>query len=228
MAGGSPLRRIRPLHLHYLHDPLCGWCYGAAPLLRAARALLPVTAHGGGMMSGARRQPVTAQLRAYVLPHDRRIAALTGQAFGAAYCDGLLCDPQAVFDSDPPIAAMLAADRLAGAGLDLLARLQVAHYVEGRRIAEPEVLAELAAQIGLDRDAFERALAQAQGEPTRAHIEQSRALLERVGGLGFPSFVLQRSERFDLLDHSACLGQPQIWQHLLRQACGLGADADAG
>lgn len=23
--------------LHYIHDPLCGWCYGAAPLVKAAR-----------------------------------------------------------------------------------------------------------------------------------------------------------------------------------------------
>lgn len=22
--------------LHYIYDPLCGWCYGAAPLVRAA------------------------------------------------------------------------------------------------------------------------------------------------------------------------------------------------
>ena len=25
--------------LHYVYDPLCGWCYGAAPLLEAAADL---------------------------------------------------------------------------------------------------------------------------------------------------------------------------------------------
>ncbi|MEG1327174.1 MAG: DsbA family protein, partial [Janthinobacterium sp.] len=25
--------------LHYIFDPLCGWCYGAAPLVEAARAV---------------------------------------------------------------------------------------------------------------------------------------------------------------------------------------------
>lgn len=25
--------------LHYIFDPLCGWCYGAAPLVEAARTV---------------------------------------------------------------------------------------------------------------------------------------------------------------------------------------------
>src|SRR5690349_8992585 len=130
--------------LHYIYDPLCGWCYGAAPLVKLARTLLPVRAHGGGMMSGSRAQRMTPQLRDYVIPHDRRIAQISGQPFGMAYFDGLLRDTSAVFDSTPPIAAMLAAEKLAGNGLDLIARLQKAHYVEGRRIAENNVLIEMA------------------------------------------------------------------------------------
>ncbi|RLR78637.1 protein-disulfide isomerase, partial [Pseudomonas aeruginosa] len=26
---------MNDLTLHYLYDPLCGWCYGASPLLAA-------------------------------------------------------------------------------------------------------------------------------------------------------------------------------------------------
>jgi len=76
--------------LHYFYDPLCGWCYGAAPLIKAAREILSVRPHGGGMMTGARRQTITPQLRAYVNQHDERIAQLSGQHFGAGYVDGLL------------------------------------------------------------------------------------------------------------------------------------------
>jgi putative protein-disulfide isomerase len=71
--------------LHYLYDPLCGWCWGAAPLVRAARAVLPVQLHAGGLMTGVRRQQVTPELRAFVQPHDERIAHLSGQPFGSAY-----------------------------------------------------------------------------------------------------------------------------------------------
>ncbi|MGV8469018.1 DsbA family protein, partial [Pseudomonas aeruginosa] len=63
---------------------------------------------GGGMMTDANRQPVGAGLRHYVMPHDLRIAQLTGQPFGKDYFDGLLRDTSAVFDSAPPTAAVLA------------------------------------------------------------------------------------------------------------------------
>lgn len=205
--------------LHYLYDPLCGWCYGATPLVTAARAMpgLRVALHGGGMMSGANRQPVSEALRNYVLPHDHRIAALTGQAFGSAYFDGLLRDTGAVFDSTPPITAILAAEALAGRGADLLQRLQIAHYVEGRRIADTEVLGQLAAEIGLDPATFAAELTRLEGETTQTHIAESRHLLGRVGGRGFPTFVLQQGDTLTLLDAGRFFGQPEAWRARLVQ-----------
>ena len=79
---------------------------------------------------------------------------------------------------------------LAGRGLDLLKRIQRAHYVEGRRIADPAVLRDLAAEIGLDADAYAAAQADAAGAATLDHIAQSRRLLSQIGGSGFPTFAL--------------------------------------
>ncbi|WP_024302615.1 DsbA family protein [Pseudogulbenkiania sp. MAI-1] len=205
--------------LHYLYDPLCGWCYGAAPLIEAARAIpgLRVELHGGGMMAGANRQPASEALRNYVMPHDHRIAALTGQAFGADYFDGLLRDSGAVFDSAPPTTAILAAEALGGRGADLLKRIQIAHYVEGRRIADTEVLGQLAAGIGLDPAAFAAEFARQDGAATQAHITASRHLLSRVGGRGFPTFALQLGETLTVLDAGRFLGQPAAWRAFLEQ-----------
>lgn len=204
--------------LHYIYDPFCGWCYAAAPLVCAARRVLTVQAHGGGMMAGRHRQTMSPQLRDYVMPHDRRIAELTGQPFGDAYFNGLLLDHAAVLDSAPPIAAMLAAERLARRGLDLLSRLQTAHYVEGRRIAEAPVLIELAGTIGLEPAPFAAALEEMQGEATLAHIEGSRRRLAEAGGSGFPTFVLEKAGRRTVLDTSAYLGRPEAWQAFLEDA----------
>jgi putative protein-disulfide isomerase len=214
--------------LHYIYDPLCGWCYGAKPLVQAAQAVLPVIAHGGGMMTGANRQRVSAQLRNYVMPHDRRIAEYTGQPFGEAYFEDLLRDETALFDSTPPIAAVLAAEQIAGRGLALLGRLQMAHYVEGRRIADAAVLLELAIQMGLEPDAFQQAFNEAD---TDRHIKDSRALLANVGGQGFPTFALEQDGQFTLVDIGPWLGKPQAFAHWLSQslvakesafqACGL-------
>ena len=210
-----------PPDLHYIYDPLCGWCYGAKPLIEAARGILPVVAHGGGMMTGAHRRPVTAQLRDYVMPHDQRIAELTGQPFGEAYFEGLLRDTTAVFDSEPPTGAILAAEQVAGRGLELLGRLQTAHYVEGRRIADENVLLALAADIGLDAQAFKAAFITAPGGLTQAHFKDSRALLARVGGQGFPTAVLEQSGRYQVIDLGGYLGKPQAFADWLRQLDGV-------
>ena len=202
---------VSPATLHYIHDPLCGWCYGAAPLVSAARGLMTVRAHGGGMMAGDARQPVTPALRSYVMQHDRRIAQLTGQPFGAAYFDGLLRDASAVFDSEPPITAVLAAEQLQGRGLDLLARMQQAHYLEGRRIADEAVLHELAVGLGLDGPAFDAAFESCRGQPVQAHMASSRELLARVGGGGYPTFVLERGSDMSVIDVRPFLGQPARW-----------------
>lgn len=204
--------------LHYIYDPLCGWCYGAKPLVHAAQQVLPVVAHAGGMMSGANRQRVSAQLRNYVMPHDRRIAEYTGQPFGEAYFEGLLRDHSAVFDSTPPISAVMAAEAIDGRGLQMLGRLQTAHYVEGRRIAEHSVLMELAAEAGYEEDPFRAAI---KAVDPQLHIKATRAFLAQLGGQGFPTLALERDGQFTLIDISPWLGKPQAFAQWLEQVSGL-------
>ena len=198
--------------LHYIYDPLCGWCYGAAPLVKAAREVLPVRPHSGGMMAGTRRQAVTQQLRAFVHPHDARIAQLSGQRFGEGYLEGLLRDTTAVFDSEPPTAAMLAAEAMAGRGLDMLAQLQVAHYVEGRRIADRAVLIDVAAAIGLDRAAYAEALDHQSGDAVQAHFRATQAFMAQVGAQGFPSLVLDTGGVLKNVNIASYLGHPKEFQ----------------
>jgi putative protein-disulfide isomerase len=207
--------------LHYIFDPLCGWCYAAAPLVSAARGVpgLAVALHAGGMMTGAQRRPITPQWREYVLPHDRRIAQVSGQPFGEAYFEGLLRDTGAVMDSAPPTTAVLAAEALGARGLDMVHRLHRAHYVEGRRIAEPGVLQQLAEDLGLEGAAFADAFARLAGPATQQHFEASRQWLARSGGHGFPTFVLQQEGgQLATLDIGPWLGRPEAWAaHLAGQ-----------
>ncbi|MGP6458115.1 DsbA family protein [Pseudomonas parakoreensis] len=201
--------------LHYIYDPLCGWCYGAKPLVQAAQQVLPVVAHAGGMMSGANRQRVSPQLRDYVMPHDRRIAEYTGQPFGEAYFEGLLRDHSAVFDSTPPIAAVMAAESIDGRGLQMLGCLQTAHYVEGRRIADESVLFDVAAQMGYVQTTFVTVF---KSVDPQAHVKASRALLARLGGQGFPTLALEQDGQFTLIDISPWLGKPKAFADWLGQA----------
>ncbi len=214
--------------LHYIFDPLCGWCYAAAPLIDAARAVpgLVVQFHGGGMLAGPNRRAITSQWREYVMPHDRRIAQLTGQPFGDAYFNGLLRDTSAVMDSAPPTTAVLAAEALAGRGLDMAHAVQRAHYVDGLRIAEPEVLVALAVGLGLDAEAFRAAYVQSEGAATQQHFANSRRLLAQVGGQGFPTLVLALPDgTARVLDIGPWLGRAGGWQAELQRLVGGASSA---
>lgn len=202
--------------LHYIYDPLCGWCYAVAPLVRVAREVLPVVGHGGGMLTDGRRKRISPEWHAYVLPKDGQIAALTGQVFGQAYQEGLLRDNTALLDSEPPTTATLAAEQSAGRGLDFLDAVQTAHYFDGRRVADLPVLEEIARELGLELPAFRAAYESCRGETTRAHFVQSRALLARVGGESFPTFALERDGQLTMLDYDPYFRDLAGWQHALQ------------
>lgn len=204
--------------LHYIFDPLCGWCYGVAPLVKAARAIkgLSIALHGGGMMVGNHRRTIDAQWRGHVIEHDARIAAMTGQPFGDAYINGLLLDTTAVMDSAPPTCAILAAQKLAGRGLDMLHLIQVAHYQHGKRVADLPVLEALALELGLSAPPFSAEMQAIDGEILNQHIAESRALLAQLGGRGFPTFALENNVgQLQVLDAGHYLGDVPAWQEML-------------
>ena len=68
-----------------------------------------------------------------------------------------------------------------------------ANFEEGRSLGDPEVLAELAADAGLDRDA---ALAVLDSEEFKARVEADKAKAQEYGIGGVPFFVI--SERFGI------------------------------
>lgn len=205
--------------LHYIYDPLCGWCYGAAPLAQAAHEMsgVNVVLHGGGMMTGSNRRQVTPQWHDYVLPHDQRIAALTGQPFGQPYFDKLLRDTSVVLDSAPPTAAVLAAERMANKGYEMLHHVQRAHYEQGRNIADITVLTQCASEIGLDSVAFANEYAFVNADGLEQHFRHSRALLAKIGGHGFPTFVLETADGSrEIVQTVEFLGNMTAWRAFLQ------------
>lgn len=201
--------------LHYVHDPLCGWCYAAAPMADAVReAGIPLSLHGGGLWADPTK--LSADKAAYIRKSDARIESLSGQRFGTAYTDELLSNPATVFWSLPTIAAVQAAKRVeAGSGLHMLHAIQVAHYVDGRRVVDPEILADVAAGIGLDPHDFERSFDLA---GAGSHIASTRAFMERLGLGGFPSFVLERGAELICVPHDGFYGRAAAFADAVAEA----------
>ena len=203
--------------LHYVYDPLCGWCYAAEPLVEAAaEAGVSIVLHGGGLWDPGVHAPEAK--RRSMRETDARIARLTGQPFGEAYLEGLLVHPASVWWSRPTIAAVLAAESLeARCGPAMIAAVQRAHYLDGRRVVEDAVLVEAAGAIGIDPARFTQAL---QAVPVDDHIQATRRLMQGYGLQGFPSFLLERDGRVARLPHEACYGRPADFVAAIQTAAG--------
>ncbi len=195
--------------LHYVYDPLCGWCYGAAPLLQAAATMagLKIELHAGGLLMGSRRQPMGEALRDYVRPHDQRIEALTGQHFGERYFNELLLREGCLLDSEPPIRAVLAVTALGGDGLVMLHRIQQSHYRDGIWIGEPAFLATLAAEQGISAEEFQQVYLQA---PLLQHLADSQGWMKRLGGQGYPTLGIERGGKLERIEVNQYLGEPEL------------------
>ncbi len=230
VSPGSPVAAPRPRAviaqakpvtsaplLHYVYDPLCGWCYAAAPLVAAAAASgVTIALHGGGLFDPARHVP--AEKRQAIRMADRRIAALTGQTFASAYLDGLLADPRTMWWSRPAIAAVLAADAVdPGSASRMLHAIQQAQYREGLRVGEAEVLADVARGLGIDAARF---LAALRAVPVDHHIRATRLFMARVGVNGFPAFILEAGGRFRRIPHDSVYGDPPAFVMRLRKVAG--------
>lgn len=204
--------------LHYLYDPFCAWCYGAAPMIDAARGVagLAIQPHGVGMLSGDKARFMGADWRDFVRPHEARVTQLTGQPFGAAYTDGVQEREDVRLDSSVPIVAMLVAEELDGRGVELLERLHSAYFQEGREVADPQVAIELAAEIGLDRQAFAERFAAFTGDELKAHLRDSQAWLQRLQARGFPAFALEHDGRLEVLQVGHYLSHPERFKEKLQ------------
>lgn len=178
----------------YLFDPLCGWCYAAAPALGRLQGTpgIRLSMAPSGLFAGRGARPMDAQFAAYAWSNDQRIEKLTGQRFTQAYRDNILGAPAGRFDSGPATLALTAVAHSApGRELDALHALQRARYIDGRDTADAQVLAEVLTSLGL-ADAAAQTLAPdaALHRALAERVASSQATLRAVGARGVPQLVV--------------------------------------
>jgi putative protein-disulfide isomerase len=178
----------------YLFDPLCGWCYAAAPALHYLQGVagVEVALAPTGLFAGAGARPMDAQFAAYAWANDQRIQQLTGQPFTQAYRDHVLGAANGLFDSGPATLALTAVAQTApGRELDTLHALQRARYVDGRDTADVLVLADVLNTLGLaDAAAMVLAPDAALHRSMAARVASAQATMQAVGARGVPQLVV--------------------------------------
>ncbi|GHB43602.1 DsbA family protein [Pseudovibrio japonicus] len=205
--------------LHYIHDPLCGWCYAADPLVSALRLNLPkdieLKLHGGGMIRGP--VALSSDLRSAIPSFAAKIAELTGQVFGEPFMDAFIKGNPERVDSYTIIRGELAVEFGTNDPLPFLKELQKQHFLNGVNICELDGLREVAALTGYSETDFDSWLANISEADVEHHVEATRTLLAKSGGSGFPTFVLESAGQMRRLDHAAYYSRPEDFSALVQQ-----------
>src|SRR4051812_48094126 len=199
--------------LHYLFDPLCGWCYGATPALSAlletsaaSIELLPT-----GLFSGAGARPMDSDFAAYAWSNDQRIERLTGQRFTEQYRHQVLGDRQRLFDSGPATVALTAVSLTAPAReLEALKAIQHARYVDGSDVTSLATLADVLQGLGLEQAAA--MLAQPDADllaANQARTGRAQALMQEFGARGVPTLIAESGAGRRIVNHAAFYSNPR-------------------
>jgi putative protein-disulfide isomerase len=201
-------------HITYLFDPLCGWCYGASPILRQLAALpsLTVTLAPTGLFSGAGARRIDAQFAAFAWSNDERIASLTGQRFTEDYRNQVLGKQGGMLDSGPATLAMTAVALTdPSRGLEALRSIQEARYVSGRDVTDMLEIRSILEKAGLDA-ASARLAASDEDLLTanRQRLETARALMMEFHIDGVPALIVDDGQHRRLIKAQELFGNADL------------------
>lgn len=185
---------LQKITVTYLFDPLCGWCYGASPVIQRlgqentiALQLAPT-----GLFAGNGGRAMDAAFADYAWSNDTRIEKLTGQRFTEAYRQNVLNRPGSRFDSAATTLALTAvslsdADR----ELETLKALQEARYVQALDTSATAVVVQVLRDLGLETAADRLAAPDAVLVAANAQrIHEARTLMQALGAQGVPQLVV--------------------------------------
>lgn len=207
------------MHLAYIVDPMCSWCFGFDPVLSAevARRELRVELVMGGLAPD-NHEPMPAEMQTYVQRAWHAVTERTGVEFNHEFwehntprrstypsCRAVIAAGWLASDATTPHGNPLWLREAPG---EMLHAIQRAYYREARNPSDLSTLVECAVEIGLDADAFEERLLAPEVElELQAHF----ARRERWGVSSYPSLAFMGNDpaRGHALA-SGCLGAAEL------------------
>lgn len=201
----------------YLFDPLCGWCYGASPVIQALAARSDITLELAptGLFSGGGRV-LDAAFAEFAWLNDMRIAKLTGLRFTEAYRQQVLGGHGSPFDSTAATLALSAVKRVEPLReLQALVALQEARYVQGLNTCDLTVVAQVLRDMGLAEAAD---LLLAPDDDLKAlnalRVVQAQTLKRRFGAQGVPAITVTDAKGSRMLNSNLLFGPVDnlLWQ----------------
>lgn len=188
------------IELLYFANPMCSWCWGFAPSLRALRETHPdlVVNLATGSLGAGRAAPMNEADKTDLREHWRKVRERSGQPFDFAFFtrEGF------VYDTEPPCRALaLLRHRYPALATACLERLQERFYGHGEDITEPAVLRRVCGEFGIPGATFDAAF----GDPTLAReVSREWEQTARLGVTGYPTLLALHRGRAQVLTVGWC------------------------
>lgn len=184
--AGTRTENTDSLHFLYVADPLCSWCYGFSPVVRALTTefsdRLPVRMIMGGLRAGNTR-PMRSEDKDYIRNAWTKVGNATGRPFDLAFFDR----EGFVYDTEPVCRAVVTAREWPAkppeTPIHFMDRLSSAFYASNRDVTDTETLSDIAAEAGFDRAAFRDRLVSAD---MRNATFKDFLTAQQMGVEGFP------------------------------------------
>ncbi|GEA49654.1 DsbA family protein [Vibrio inusitatus NBRC 102082] len=195
------------MRLYHVYDPMCAWCWGYKPtwlqLESALKGRLEIVYLVGGLAPDT-DVSMPMEMRHQIASYWNKIESLLGTQFNHDFWSSNT--PRR--STYPACRAMLCA-RLQGAEKEMLSAVQQAYYLQARNPSDLSTLIELAGEIGLNTEQFERDLGSSEIEQT---LMQELRFARSIGGNSFPSLFIVKGESIielpiDYKDADATLSQ---------------------
>ncbi len=182
------------MKLIYIHDALCGWCYGFSPVIHefVATNKLDCEVLSGGMITGNRVGPI-GEVAGYIKTVYKDVEARSTVRFGEAFLNGTLEEGSAVFTSIPAAIAMAVFKNVMPKHqLDYASEIQRAIYHQGKPPADHATYANIVTKYGIEPNSFKELMSKTE------YFDQAQDEFEKVAQLGvtgFPTVILQKEEQ---------------------------------
>lgn len=194
----------------YLFDPLCGWCYGASPMIQklAQQSSLTLELAPTGLFAGVNGRAMDATFAQYAWSNDLRIGKMTGQAFTEKYRTDVLGQLDGRLDSEAATLALTAVSLTEPQReLEALKLLQEARYTDGLDVTSPSIVEKLLRNASLTTAADQLASGSAElSQRYDARLQGAQRLMQTFGATGVPALIVTKDDRRRLLRGDALFG----------------------
>ena len=194
--------------LHYIHDPMCSWCYAFDSSLTALQKELPdfirIKKIAGGLAPDT-TNPMPVELQQKIQETWRRIEqTVPNIQFNNEFW--IINTP--VRSTYPACRAVLAA-RQQGADFEdkMISAIQTAYYQMAKNPSLQSTLLECALNVGLDADRFTNDIT---SDEIEEELQNEIRIARKLGVISYPSLLLEHNGGLfpvtvDYLDHESMI-----------------------